>query len=230
MKQNSKENVLVIRHVFKRFFKEGDFQDYNQFIAEDISVHCPKSWQEIHSPEPSGRENLKKIDQDYAQAFQFRDVDIGDITAFEDKVFVRWASRGIHRGAFCGVSATNLPFSVSGQTLYRLNTEGMVAEVWQSWDMLGLLNQIGWQQSDAVSIAPKDIDILLKKSARLSARERDCLKLLVRGKTAKDTAAELFVSSRTVEYYFENIKDKLGCSSKRELFSIARLMEMRKIL
>lgn len=51
----------------------------------------------------------------------------------------------------------------------------------------------------------------------LSPRERECLELLKQGKTAKETAALLGLSRRTIEYYFDNIKDKLNCSSKRAL-------------
>lgn len=53
----------------------------------------------------------------------------------------------------------------------------------------------------------------------LSKREKECLKLFLNGQTAAETATQLNISRRTVESYFENIKDKLGCFSKRELFN-----------
>lgn len=51
----------------------------------------------------------------------------------------------------------------------------------------------------------------------LSNRERQCLELFKEGKTAKMTGDMLGLSKRTVEFYFENIKNKLGCSSKSDL-------------
>ncbi|STY29498.1 transcriptional regulator LuxR [Legionella wadsworthii] len=51
----------------------------------------------------------------------------------------------------------------------------------------------------------------------LSKRELECLKLALRGKSSKQTAAELKISSRTVEEYLNNIKLKLGVFSKAEL-------------
>lgn len=60
----------------------------------------------------------------------------------------------------------------------------------------------------------------------LSTREKECLELFLKGKTAKETASLLNLSRRTVESYFENIKDKLGCFSKAEIlqrFSSRRL-------
>ncbi|HSX37284.1 MAG TPA: LuxR C-terminal-related transcriptional regulator, partial [Chlamydiales bacterium] len=64
------------------------------------------------------------------------------------------------------------------------------------------------------------------RATRLSKQEQRCLKLLLAGKSAKETAHILgHLSSRTVESYFENIKTKLGCWSKREAFDIAQNLE-----
>lgn len=57
----------------------------------------------------------------------------------------------------------------------------------------------------------------LKKIDPLSLRESQCLNLFKKGKSAQATAASLGLSQRTVEHYFENIKNKLGCLSKWDL-------------
>jgi DNA-binding CsgD family transcriptional regulator len=64
----------------------------------------------------------------------------------------------------------------------------------------------------------KDIEM----AASLSARERQCLKLLSSGKNFRETALDLDLSNRTVESYFENIKGKLMCKDKRDLIAIAK--------
>lgn len=231
MKQNSKEHILVIRHVFEKFLGESDLSAYDQFVAEDVIGHCSIGCQELHSPEAFGRDNTKIIDQQYAQAFQFIDVDMGEIIAHGDKIFVRWKSEGVHRGSFFGKDATHRQFSLAGQSLYRFDSEGKIAETWQSWDMLGLLRQIDWwTPASPTRTANRDLDQLSQKASRLSERERDCLKLLLQGKTAKDSAAILFVSARTIEYYFENLKNKLDASSKKEVFAIARQLEKHNFL
>lgn len=70
----------------------------------------------------------------------------------------------------------------------------------------------------------KDISMtdVLKKAALLSQRERQCLKLLLLQKSAKETAAELNLSPRTIEFYFENIKNKLTCNNKNEVFGVSK--------
>jgi len=60
----------------------------------------------------------------------------------------------------------------------------------------------------------------LKKAGLLSPRERECVKLLLKGKSAKESGRILDLSFRTVEHYIENIKHKFQCRYKDEIFSI----------
>lgn len=57
----------------------------------------------------------------------------------------------------------------------------------------------------------------LKKISRLSKREEQCLECYQNGHSAQSTAALLGLSQRTVEHYFESIKNKWGLASKRDL-------------
>lgn len=65
---------------------------------------------------------------------------------------------------------------------------------------------------------------MLEKANHLTPREKECLQLLTEGKSAKETAYLLKLSPRTVEFYFENIKNKLTCHNKQEIFIIAKLL------
>lgn len=77
-------------------------------------------------------------------------------------------------------------------------------------------------------------DLGMKKeielTEKLSQRERECLKLLLINKSSKETASILGLSSRTVESYFENIKNKLSCCTKKELFSLAKELDFWDLL
>lgn len=52
---------------------------------------------------------------------------------------------------------------------------------------------------------------------RLSKREVECMFYLLRGKSAAQIADILFLSKRTVENHFANIKQKLNCNKKSML-------------
>ena len=52
---------------------------------------------------------------------------------------------------------------------------------------------------------------------RITARERDVLRLIARGYTYKEVAGELFISDRTVETHVSSVLRKLQLSNRREL-------------
>lgn len=52
-----------------------------------------------------------------------------------------------------------------------------------------------------------------------SEREKQCLALLITGKTAKEIGNELKISPRTVEHHLEKIKKKANVSSKSKLIN-----------
>lgn len=56
---------------------------------------------------------------------------------------------------------------------------------------------------------------------KLTQREEECLFLLVRGKSAKAIGKLLSISSRTVEVYINNIKQKMSVSSRNEIIDKA---------
>jgi DNA-binding CsgD family transcriptional regulator len=52
---------------------------------------------------------------------------------------------------------------------------------------------------------------------KLTKRELECIQLIMRGRTAKEMADVLGLSPRTVEFYINNIKSKIGCSKKSKI-------------
>lgn len=64
----------------------------------------------------------------------------------------------------------------------------------------------------------------------LSPREKECIRLLIKGYTATQTGEILQLSKRTVEHYLENIKLKTNSFSKLELFEKFRELEALGLL
>ncbi len=62
--------------------------------------------------------------------------------------------------------------------------------------------------------------------SRLSARERQVLQHIALGKTASESASELFISVTTVETHRRNIKKKLEASSFFDLSQYARAFDL----
>jgi LuxR family transcriptional regulator len=75
------------------------------------------------------------------------------------------------------------------------------------------------QRKEGLPLASKDkiSQDFLKMISPLSSQEERCLDLFRSGYSAQATASIMRLSRRTVEHYFESIKNKLGCYSKWDL-------------
>ncbi len=58
-----------------------------------------------------------------------------------DKICVRWSFTGKHTGDGLGVAPTGKTIRTTGISIVRV-ADGRLAEGWQNWDMLGMLQQI----------------------------------------------------------------------------------------
>ena len=85
---------------------------------------------------------MKTFAAEFRKAFpDFRDsIDIQ--IAEGDMVATRATSRGTHRGMFMGVEPTNKELSWTGITIDRI-AEGKIVESWATWDMMGMMQQLG---------------------------------------------------------------------------------------
>lgn len=71
----------------------------------------------------------------------------------------------------------------------------------------------------------KEMGLLDAFAEALTAREEECAKEYLLGKTAGQIAAALGISRRTAEHHIENIKAKLGCTTKPQLFEKLEILQ-----
>ena len=69
-------------------------------------------------------------------------ISIEDTVVEGDKVVVRVALEGTHRGEGLGVSPTGRRVKIAGIVLVQF-ADGRIIRGWNSWDQLGLLQQLG---------------------------------------------------------------------------------------
>ncbi len=70
---------------------------------------------------------------------------------------------------------------------------------------------------DAFGTAAGDVAIADDELDRLSAREREVMRLIARGYSYREVASELFISIKTVETHVSAVLRKLQLSSRHEL-------------
>ncbi len=226
------KNVLFIRKLFEEHINKDDLSSYGDFFSPDVIVHGPASQQTV-----KGLKKAQQIDSTYTSKYPGKTFLIKEIFGRDDRVFVDWVCQGKHQKKTKDLPLTDSPFSIRGFSIYRIHM-GKIVEVWQHWDRLGILEQLGEVSVKTLVEPGYYLELLrglgmeqyVEKGFFLSPREKECLRCLLEGKTAKETAAIYKLSSRTVESHFEKIKHKLKCTNKRDLFPIAQILEKLDLL
>lgn len=135
MKNN--HNINQIKTFFEEVFNKDNFSACSEFLADNVKFHDPAAHQ--HN---EGLEAYKELERTYRHAFPNKKTKIDEIFGVDDRVVVRWTTHGKHERELQGIAPTNAQFKFSGISLYRLQN-GKITDIWQEWDRLGLLEQIG---------------------------------------------------------------------------------------
>lgn len=128
------------KEIIRRLLEEG-LAHGNKAVAEELLANDFVD----HNPLPGLSPDRDGFIQSFAlfrSAFPDFRYTIEDMVAEGDKVVVRFAAHGTHRGEMAGIPPTGKPVSVTGIDLFRL-VSGKVAEFWLSWDQLGMMYQLG---------------------------------------------------------------------------------------
>ena len=133
----SEENKTLSRHVLEEVFNAGNLDVIDEIISEDYVHHDPAMPEEGH-----GREHLKEFARMYRSAFPDIHIEVEDQIAEGDRVATRWRGTGTHEGELMGISPTGNRVTVVGNTIERI-AEGQIAETWDNYDALGMMQQLG---------------------------------------------------------------------------------------
>ena len=107
-----------------------------QLVAADFVGHFPGQ------PPIEGLEAYRQFGSLYFSAFPDLQITPEDLIAEGDKVTMRYGWRGTHKGELMGIPATGKQVTTSGISILRV-ANGKIAEQWDSFDNLGMLQQLG---------------------------------------------------------------------------------------
>lgn len=132
------EQKELVRRSFEETWSEDNDEAIDELVAEDFVLHDPAYPETV-----SGRDGYKEFVETYRTAFPAdTNFTLEDVIGEGDVVAVRWIGHGTHENEFMGIEPTHEEIEVAGQTMARIEDE-QIAEMWTSYDALGLLQQIG---------------------------------------------------------------------------------------
>lgn len=128
------ENKALCRQCVD-LWNDRDSEAAGQLYAEDFVYRGAPG-------ELRGREAIKNLWATFLTGFPDMHSTIDHMVAEGDRVVVRWTIRGTHTGSFDGIEPTGNSVTIPVLEELRI-ADGVLAEAWNSFDQLGLLQQIG---------------------------------------------------------------------------------------
>jgi len=132
------QNKALARRNFEEVWNQGKLAVIDELVAMDATFHDPN----VPGGKFTGPEGLKQFVEIYKKAFPDVQLTINDQVAEGDKVVSRWTATGTHKGELMGIAPTGKRVTVTGCNIDQYLT-GKVVEGWASYDMLGMLQQLG---------------------------------------------------------------------------------------
>lgn len=120
------ENEETVRRLFEAFYAADDAA-LDAMLGPDFVTHGPGGG----TGDAAG---WKAMAHQIAAAVPDNRTEIDDIFGTDDKVVVRYTSRGTHTGELFGVAPTQRSLTTSGIEVYRL-ANGSIVECWGQYDM-----------------------------------------------------------------------------------------------
>jgi predicted ester cyclase len=126
--------------VVRRFYEEMCTGRHNEIAGELFTADY-----QLHDPQVKagdGPEGMVEVVRQYQEGVDGH-WKIEDLFSSGDKVVARWTGSGRHVGDLNGMPPTGAVVSrVEAVSVHRMEG-GKIAEIWQVWDTLGLLQQLG---------------------------------------------------------------------------------------
>jgi len=131
------ENKALVRRFYEEVWGKGNVDVAEEVFASDYVRHDLRPT----TPAP-GPEGQKQIAAALRAAFPDLRFDIEIVLGEGEYVAARWTASGTHSGAWGDVEPTGRFVTFSGVNIFRFE-EGLVAEIWNHRDDLGLRQQLG---------------------------------------------------------------------------------------
>jgi steroid delta-isomerase-like uncharacterized protein len=130
--------TATTRRFFDEVFSQGDLDLVDELVAPDYVGHPSGPEQELRGPQ-GVKDYVGRLREGVPDLI----LTIEDQVVDGNKVATRWVGRGTHDGELLGAAPTGRTATVTGITIQRFGAGGRIVEGWTSWDMLGMLQQLG---------------------------------------------------------------------------------------
>lgn len=128
-------NKALIKRWLAELWDKGNYAVAQEILVPDFIRHSKAA-------PATGPKQYAAIVKSCHDAFPDTKIELVDMIAEGDKVFVRWSWTGTHKAAFRKIPPTGKKIHVFGCDLIRIK-DGKLVELWPLFDPLRLMKQLG---------------------------------------------------------------------------------------
>ena len=130
-KTTEQENELLARRYHMDIFQKGNLEVADEILSPDFVLRNPILPVQVRY----GPAGTKEFASATIKAVPDRQFEHEDVIAKGDKVLIRWTLRGTNAGPIFGNPPTGKPIIVTGFDLFRISSDGKIAEMWQQYNI-----------------------------------------------------------------------------------------------
>ena len=129
-------NKALVKRWLEELWNQGDYRVANQLLAAEFQRHS-------EGYPASGPDAYVAIIKSCHDGFpDSKIVQVDELIADGNRVFVRWRWTGTHRAEFRGIGASGKTIDVLGEDVILIQ-DGKITDIWPLFDPLRLMLQIG---------------------------------------------------------------------------------------
>jgi predicted ester cyclase len=133
---SKQRNEAIGRRWYQEMWSKPDLDMADELVDKDYNP----DWVHIDAVGPA---QIKHEIKYFRSVFPDLRYEIVDISADEDKVWIRYKGRGTQKGSAWGFEATGKEVEFEGATILFINSEGKIIDRWGAFCFYDLLTDLG---------------------------------------------------------------------------------------
>ena len=130
-KTTEQEYEAIARRFHMEIFQQGKLEVADEILTPDFVLRNPTLPSELtHGPEGVKRFASGVIDSSSGYQIVHHDT-----ISKGDKVLIRWTFTSMVKKEMLGISPSDKPVTITGFDLFRITTDGKIAELWQQFNV-----------------------------------------------------------------------------------------------
>ena len=130
-KTTEQEYEAIARRFHMEIFQQGKLQVADEILTSDFVLRNPT----LPSEFTRGPEGVKRFALGVVDSSSGYQIVHHDTISKGDKVLIRWTFTGTVKKEMLGISPSDKPVTITGFDLFRITTDGKIAELWQQFNV-----------------------------------------------------------------------------------------------